>query len=173
MTIKGRITSKWVLNSKLGLLQHHFQWQRRGICDLIRYVLEGREMGIEVRRWGRVFICQTLRGNSSLNLFPSFSAFCLHTHSSSTPQWPILKSATALATVVPHDPPENTLLLKLIQNNSVGKNAFWHLLHPCNNFAIHFVKRAKLTKGCFNTLLQQKGTLCSCNSILSSTDYYT
>lgn len=151
-------------------------WQRREICDLIRYALEGREMGIEVRRWGWVFIKRWERkcSHSSLNLFPLLLFFLslFHTHSS-TPQWPILKSATTLATVVPHDPPENTLLLKLIQNNSVGKNAYWHLLYHCNNFHVNSVKGAKLTKGCFNTVLQQKGTLWSCDSLLSSTDYYT
>lgn len=44
-----------------------------------------------------------------------------------------LISATKLATIFPHIPPENTLMLKLIHNNSARKSAYPHLLYQLNN----------------------------------------
>lgn len=44
-----------------------------------------------------------------------------------------LISATKLATIFPHIPPENTSMLKLIHNNSAKKSAYPHLLYQLNN----------------------------------------
>ncbi len=57
-----------------------------------------------------------------------------HTHTHQHTSVTHLISATKLATIFPHDPPENTLMLKLIQNNSARKSAYRHLLYQFNNF---------------------------------------
>lgn len=99
-----------------------------------------------------------------LSFFPflslSFPNWHTHTHTSVTH----LISATKLATIFPHVPPENTFLLKLIQNNSVRESAYWHLLYQFNNFiTLCLCKGNASKKGCFNTALQPKGTFLSCN----------
>lgn len=66
---------------------------------------------------------------SPLSLCQSLSLTHTHQYTSVTH----LISATKLATIFPHIPPENTSMLKLIHNNSARKSAYPHLLYHLNN----------------------------------------
>ncbi len=59
-----------------------------------------------------------------------------HTHTHQYTSVTHLISATKLASIFPRDPPENTLPLELIQNNSAAKSAYRHLLYQFNNFLL-------------------------------------